>query len=76
MNKYIEKVKDGKDPQVVILEMYGEMESLRKQLVDKANECQVIVFELEDKIEKLQKENKFLKSRIDKIREVEDGTDN
>jgi len=71
MNKYIEQVNNGKDSQVVILEMYGEMESLRKQLVDKANECQVIVFELEDKIDKLQKENKFLKSRIDKIREVE-----
>lgn len=72
MNKYIEQVKNGKDPQVVILEMYDEIESLREQLVDKANECQVIVFELEDRIDKLKKENEFLKSRIDKIREVED----
>lgn len=57
MNKYIEQVNKGKDPKLVILEMYHEIESLRGQLVSKSNDYQKIVFKLENEIKELKAKN-------------------
>lgn len=61
MNKYIEQVNKGKEPKVVILEMYHEIESLRGQLVSKSNDYQKEYIRFENRIDELEKENHVLK---------------
>lgn len=61
MNKYIEQVNKGKEPKVVILEMYQEIESLKGQLVCKSNEYQKEFIKFENKIDELEKENHVLR---------------
>lgn len=65
MNKYIEQVNKGKDPKVVILEMYHKIEDLKNQLTSNASAAQLKMIKLENRIDELEKENLELRSKND-----------